>query len=514
MRNIFLIILSLSVFSAGCKKTAAVPEKAPVKEEKPKEEVVLPKGVYSTLASANDKWIMAMYTGLAGSPGYYNNDRVRTDAAGNIYIFFDFQGIVDIDPSIGVKLKDGTINQPNSGFGHQLCLAKYSPAGKYLWSKLISHKTGWIYTNSLNIDPAGNIYLAIENPEGGTFSIDDQQYTAKGIRNVCIIKLDNLGNIKWLNQINRAPGSSIFFKMITDALGNVYVVGASDGRFATEFHVGTNTIRSLRSDVLGYFYCAKYSTEGAYKWGRSITADMSPWTDPVISVDKFQNVYIAASAQSIPDTTVSGKQLGAKFVGTELQSFDGTFITKLNSEGKMIWFKGYGGRQKVTSANANEFANMKSITNDNDGNVYVLGSALIPPIGDVLRKVSPDGDDLWFRSIDAQYDNKNNRLLVNSNNEVLAIGQSVKSTSGHKGIYLYKYSATGNNIWQKDLLNGENASDLYLHDITQDKSGRITVLGLLRGRIRFLNTVDDPAPFKNGDGSFIYFLANFPENNF
>lgn len=118
------------------------------------------------------------------------------DGAGNIYV-------------------SGTSQDPNLPFGRDTLSVKYDPAGNLVWARSVAER---YYTFGVAADATGNAYVT-----GGTVFPGD----------LFTLAYDAAGTLLWEDRFSRRNDSGR--AVATDAAGNVYVAGSSDGTFLTEF---------------------------------------------------------------------------------------------------------------------------------------------------------------------------------------------------------------------------------------------------------------------------------------
>jgi hypothetical protein len=126
-------------------------------------------------------------------------------------------------------------------------LKKYNPDGALLLTKTLA-VTGTIIFWDMTADPSGNIFLC--SWFEGTVSLEGESInTQKG---GFFTKLDPAGNLLW-NHTEQTMQNDAYYKIKTDAIGNVYVSGANA--------LSTTLVRLLM---------AKYDNNGTLIWDQSI----------------------------------------------------------------------------------------------------------------------------------------------------------------------------------------------------------------------------------------------------
>ena len=149
---------------------------------------------YSVNPSGNYRWLQR-YNGPANAED--RPQSILTDAAGNIIV-------------------TGYSNQGATGF--DVLTIKYNSAGAQQWVRALN-VGGDDRANDMTIDAAGNIYPAGKTNAYGTGN------------DLLSCSYNTNGDFRWLSAYNNAPtnGHDFATKILVDALGNIYVTGASDG---------------------------------------------------------------------------------------------------------------------------------------------------------------------------------------------------------------------------------------------------------------------------------------------
>jgi len=189
---------------------------------------------------------------------------------------------------------------------------------------------------AVTTDNDGNIYTTghfTGNFEGTPLDAGNQD-------RIFIQKLSPNGTPLWT--VSKGGGDyNNGYDITTDAVGNVYVTGYSNG-----------TTQSRR------IFIVKLDTNGNQIWTKSIGNSLS--TGRGIAVDLVGNVYVTGSFRgSVDFDTGSGNaSLGAA-------GLDDIFVLKMDNNGNYQW---------AFSMGENAYDDGYDIITDTDGNVYVTGT--------------------------------------------------------------------------------------------------------------------------------------------
>lgn len=163
--------------------------------------------------------------------------------------------------------------------------------------------------------------------------------------------------------------------------------------------------------------------------------------------------------------------------GYSLENSTGNDIVtiKYNSEGTMVWAKGYDG-----SAHADDAG--YGICVDQYGNVYVVGQAYNDSrnLDLILIKYDANGNEMWANSYGAtngNYEDKGFGITVDEDCNIYVTGYTT-NTDGYTDIVTRKYDANGNVAWT-ELEDGASGSGLNGEglSISVSASGNVFVAG-------------------------------------
>ncbi|MBP9192868.1 MAG: SBBP repeat-containing protein, partial [Ignavibacteria bacterium] len=169
--------------------------------------------------------------------------------------------------------------------------------------------------------------------------------------------------------------------------------------------------------------------------------------------DDFGNVYSA----------------GKIFQTTSL--FD-IYVVKYNSSGVKLWERIYNG-----PGNGNDIA--YSITNDQNGNIYVAGESKgETSFSDfILLKFDNQGNQIWTKIFDGENSSSDVAVKVVTDNT----GNPVISGRSHSSASLFdivtiKYNGNGDILWNKKY-NGISNGNEFIDDMAIDDSDNVYVCG-------------------------------------
>ena len=280
-----------------------------------------------TIASANvtnvgvaciPPWIGTKQLGVAGQNtlGY----SVATDASGNVYVAGYTKGGLDGNTLTGT---------------YDFFVTKYNSSGVKQYTRQLGVAAKDTSGRSVATDASGNVYVS-GYTDGG---LDGNTLT--GTLDSFVTKYDSSGVKQYTRQLGVAAKDTSGRSVATDASGNVYVSGYTDG--GLDGNTLTGTLDS---------FVTKYDSSGVKQYTRQLGVaggSASGWS---VATDASGNVYVAGST--------TGGLDGNTLTGT--RDF---LVTKYNSSGVKQYTRQLGVAGQITYG--------QSVATDANGNVYVAG---------------------------------------------------------------------------------------------------------------------------------------------
>ena len=296
------------------------------------------------------------------------------------------------------------------------------------------------------------------------------------------------GDLIWTKQLG---GSSfdIATSITVDSNGNVYTTGNFQG--TADFDPSSGTF-NLTSAGDADIFVTKLNADGTLAWAKQVGGSSFDLGNS-IAVDSNSNVYTTGNFFNTADFDPSSGTFNLTSAGE-----GDIFVTKLNSNGTLVWAKQLGGSKT-------ELGN--SITADNNGNVYTtgyfLGAADFDPSSGTFNLTSGGGKDIfvtklnsdgalaWAKQLGGSDTDVGNGVTVDSNGNVYITGDfqgtadfdpsggTFNLTSrGDADIFVTKLNSDGTLAWAKQL--GGSSTDLG-NSIAVDSNGNIYTTGYFRG---------------------------------
>jgi len=365
-----------------------------------------------------------------------------TDANGNVYVVGQALGGLDGNNMIGT---------PFDGF-----LTKYDATGTKLYTKQIGVTGASTYGSSVATDMNGNVYVAGQT-SGGLYG-----NILKGTADFFLIKYDSSGTRLYTKQLGVAGAHTEGSATATDASGNVYVVGSTQGNLDGNTLAGTTD-----------FFLTKYNASGTKLYTKQLGVAGTDTYGSSVATDVSGNVYVTGH-------TTGGLD------GNTLTGLKDFFFTKYDVTGARAYTMQVGVAGKYTSGN--------SVATDANGNIYVSGSTsggldgnnLTGTYDFFLTKYDVTGTKVYTKQmgVAGKY-TFGYSVATDASRNVYVAGQTYGGLDGNnmKGTlydaFLTKYDATGTKLFTKQIgVSGANTDGT---SVATDTSSNAYVTGSTTG---------------------------------
>ncbi|RYY60603.1 MAG: gliding motility-associated C-terminal domain-containing protein, partial [Chitinophagaceae bacterium] len=264
---------------------------------------------------------------------------VTVDLNNNIYVTGFFRGPnVDFDPGAGTTaLSSNGDGGGDPGYGGDMFVAKYTPAGQLLWAINVGGVTLGDNGTIIKTDDQGNAYIggyfqqtADFDPGPGTRILDGSDGTA------FLAKYSTNGIYQWAFNFGNGNDNNSSFDLVLDGVGNFYATGYFKGT-NIDFDPGPATAY-LSSNGAYEVFVSKYTTNGDYVQAFSIGGGGLDVGRSIV-LDAQKNIYVLGDFGSSNVDFDPG-------AGTALMSTQGqgdVFLAKYSSTGVYQWSLSFGG---------------------------------------------------------------------------------------------------------------------------------------------------------------------------
>ncbi len=180
------------------------------------------------------------------------------DETGNIYITYEFEGSIDVDPGPGTT----TIVATNSTSYGQI-LAKYNSAMELIWVKAPAFPT-YSQFRQLEVNSADEIVFIGYFKDSIQFNLygDPTWYISNGDDDLFIGKINAIGEMQWLRTFGNDSEDDTG-KLHIDEIGNIYLFDSFQGTIDTDLGASINMATSVGSFET---YILKLDSSGNTQW--------------------------------------------------------------------------------------------------------------------------------------------------------------------------------------------------------------------------------------------------------
>jgi Beta-propeller repeat. len=300
-------------------------------------------------------------------------------------------------------------------------------------------------------DAAGNVYVAGETD--GDLGGPNQGFT-----DAWLAKVDAANQVIWKRQLGSNTYDGVG-GVATSADGSVYVAGLTYGALAGPNQGGRDT------------WIARYDAAGQRAWKRQLGSSGNDDANGV-ATDTIGNVYLAGQT--------SGALAGPN------QGGDDAWVAKYDATGRRVWK-----RQLGSSNNDGALAVATDIANNVYVSGYTYGALAGANQGGLdawVAKYDAEGRRIWMRQLGSVSDDHASGVATGvdaaGNVEVYLTGDTYGDLGGpNQGsfdVWMARYDAGGRRIWERHL--GTDVED-YAYGVTTDAAGNAYLTGYTKGAL-------------------------------
>lgn len=327
-------------------------------------------------------------------------------------------------------------------------ITKFDTRGNEKWTKYIG-TANEDKAQSIIIDSEGNVFMA------GFTAGQIGEDKSKGSRDAFLIKFDINGEQSWTKQIGTAAWD-VARDIAVDAQGNILMTGFTGGQMGEEL-IGK-----------GDAFVIKFDKSGNELWTKQIGTESYDEAN-AITTDTQGNVFVAGFTQG---------QIGEQHKGE-----DDAFITKLDTNGELLWTKQMG---------TESYDYAQAVATDSQGNVFMAGythgkirDEEHQGGGDVfITKFDTSGSELWTKQIGTVNRDSANAMTTDAQDNILiagtTTGQMGEKSEGGSDTFIAKFSTSGEQLWIKQI--GTDSKD-GANALAIDSQGNIFMAGRTSGQI-------------------------------
>ena len=334
-------------------------------------------------------------------------------------------------------------------------VSKYDTSGAKQYTRQLGVSGQQTYGYSAATDASGNVYVAGDT-QGG---LDGNTLT--GIWDSFVTKYNGSGMMQYTRQLGVSGQSTHAVSVATDTDGNVYVTGFTDGG------LDGNTVTGSTD-----FFVTKYNGSGVKQYTRQLGVPALLTEACSVATDTSGNVYVAGYTDGgLDGNTVTG-------------TWD-FFVSKYNSSGAKQYTKQLGVPGHSTQA--------YSVATDASGNVYVAGytdggldgNTVTGSRDFFVTKYNGSGVKQYTKQLGVS-GNRANALSVatDASGNVYVAGFTGGGLDGNTltGIwdfFVSKYDSSGAKQYTRQL--GVSGHQTFGYSVATDASGNVYVAGYTDG---------------------------------
>lgn len=227
--------------------------------------------------------------------GEGKNDEVNaltTDAAGNLYVYGTYQGLVDFSPGASRNLGNADGNSDAD-----LYLAKYNSNDSLLWVISINTASNGCTASDLILDQNGDILICGSftnwmqpDPSNTQYQIFSNVFNES---NGFILKYSGAtGQFIWVLNLGGSDTDNVL-GLAVDNQNNVYASGGFSDTL--DFDPGPATFNLVPTGIFQDPYLAKYDENGGFIWAKSFMGSSLPGNAFALEIGSDGNLTIAGT---------------------------------------------------------------------------------------------------------------------------------------------------------------------------------------------------------------------------
>jgi hypothetical protein len=313
-------------------------------------------------------------------------------------------------------------------------------------------------TRGIYVDGSGNVYVT-----GYVVGVFDQTQVSAGGYDAFVVKYDSSGNQRWVQQFG-SPSTDVGVAVTTDASGNVYVAGNTNGSLGGVANAGGFDVFVTEFDPNGNQLWIQQAGSAALDEAGAIVADADG------------NVYVA------------GSTLGSLISGTLNKGGTDILLLQYNQAGTQLWVEqfGSGGNDQPFSVAVDNTSGFLYIAGATSGNISIGGGTSYGGYDAFLAQYTFEGVQNWITQLGSAAEDAAYSVTVDSSANVYvagAAGGSIAGTYPYAGGYdafVAQYTSGGGQNWVQEF--GTPEDDLG-YSVVTDSNGNVYVSGTTYGAL-------------------------------
>jgi hypothetical protein len=364
---------------------------------------------------------------------------LATDASGNVYTTGQYSGVGDFDPGPGTFTLDASA-------ASSIFISKLDVFSNFLWARsFVCTASGTLLCGSntgisIKVGLSGDVYLTgyfsgiIDFDSGpGVFNLTSTGQTF----DTFIVKLDANGNFIWAKMLDH---TSTFWMdggpfIGLDTPGNVYAIGHFSGTMDFDPGPGVFNMSSQGSETA---YLLKLDVNGGFVWAKQFGSVVGWGLSSAKSIAVDPQGYIYASGGTYGPIDLDPGP------GTYLtDSSSSKYISKLNSNGDLLWSKKAGGYVDIDALGNVYLTSDLFGTVDADPGPATYNCMSNGGSDVLIQKLDIAGNFLWARSFGGTNKDRSMDLSIDNTSAVYVIGDFEGTVDFDAGSGTYSIASSG-----------------------------------------------------------------------
>jgi hypothetical protein len=399
--------------------------------------------------SGNIIWARKAASSITPLLDAVNVNAVATDGSGNVYIAGNYLGHADLFDSTHT-----------SAASSEIFLAKLSGAGDVLWVRTAGGSGVGNYNQNeayaLCTDSSGNCFMTGRYVKNAVF--DTITISAELPNEFFIAKYNTDGRAVWVKSGGGDFGIHNGFGVASDKDGNAYVTGD----FFGHLQIGDNTIDAV--DAEQKIFIAKFSSDGKTLWAKEVGSGGYYGIGSGISVDKSGNAYMAGFFRATINFGATQLTFNRSIIAYAM------LAVKYDSEGNFIWaVKTDGDAQNTLSHSICTNPEGFSYIIGNFIDQTSFGSFVLKRdsgVGTFITKLDPQGKFIWAKQTSGRTNDNGSGIALSSNrimltgtfSDTIAFDSYLLASSGGSDIFIAELADKKESV---DDITKENAEVIF-----------------------------------------------------
>jgi hypothetical protein len=399
-------------------------------------------GLINTFIEKYDSNLSLQWISQNGVTGTMNLGPFFRDSSGNLY------STGSINAAFSGNTQSGT---------YDFFVRKINSSGAEQWVKQLGVSSYTLTSSSVVANSSGNVFVIGYTPvglSGNTVLAGNDLYIAN------YSSIGVLNSVTDLYARTETAGNTIPLNMISDSLGNTYVVGYTSG------HLDSNTLKGITQADM---FVSKYNSKGVKLWTQLFGATSVLTQAYSIILDSSGNIFISG--------TTAGNLNSVTKTGTA-----DAFIMKLDSTGSHLWTKLLGATSGTVYGTQIAFDSAQNIFLVGNTNVGLNGNTQSGTIDYFVAKYDYSGNLISVKQSGVSGKTaKALSLTLDSLNNILVCGYSTGGLHGNTQIgtndfILIKFDNNLSSVaWARQV--GIASGTTYCNGVVSDSSNNIYITG-------------------------------------